>query len=192
MSEIVNIVAVTRVILKNTQQSLPDLLNLDKHKLRNKRSYLSEFKTKREMNQFSGFFLKLKSATLTIFKTGRIVINGIKEWTKIVAINDEFTHHLCINLPPEIEFELELPRIVNITGCRHTRKNIDLIAVVKNDSNAKYEPEIFPNLQYRFNNSSARGIISKKGSIIVTGIKRIDEIKTHLDELENKCKNENQ
>ena len=105
MSEIVNIVAVSKVELHGTELSLPKLLGLTKHKLKEKRPYLTKFKTKRSMNEFSGFFVRLKKATLTIFASGKIILNGLKSWMDLVLINDEFTLYLSKRLPDGIDFD---------------------------------------------------------------------------------------
>ena len=185
MSSVVNIVAVSSVTLKNTKISLPELLKLDRHSPRTKRPYLAKYKTGRSRNKFSGFFIELTSATPTIFKSGKIIINGIKRTDHLVKIYDEMCQHLRENLPSDIDFDVHLPRVVNITGCRRTGKQIDLNKLAENDACASYEPEIFPNVQYSVQDGlNVKGIISKSGCIVITGVTAVAELDRYLDKLQ--------
>ena len=76
---------------------------------------------------------------------------------------------------------------MNITGCRSLQKRIDLKKFCEKDICASYEQEIFPNLQYTFaDNQKVKGIVSKSGRIIITGVKSYQQLLTYLNELENK------
>jgi len=184
MSEIVNIVAVSKVLLQGTDLSLPQLLGLSEHRLREKRPYLRKLKTGRSLNQFSGYFIRLKSGTITVFKTGKVIINGLKEWMDLVRINDQFTLYLMKNLPDGVDFEFEIPRVVNITGCRNLQREVQLEQICERDACASYEPEIFPNLQYTFSdNKKVKGIVSRRGKIIVTGVKTYIQLRFYLKKL---------
>ncbi|XP_074596457.1 TBP-related factor-like [Brevipalpus obovatus] len=182
MSEIVNIVAVSCITLSNVNASLPDLLQLDKHKMRQKRKYLNKTTTGRSGNQFSGYFLRMKNCTLTIFKTGKIILNGVKGEGELIKAFDELSTLIHRTLPDGGDFEMLLPRIVNITGCRAVMKAVDLKKLQNKDSRASYEPEIFPNLQFIFDkDKKARGIVSKSGKIIVTGVTSASELELYLN-----------
>ncbi|XP_074596431.1 TATA-box-binding protein 2-like [Brevipalpus obovatus] len=187
MSDVVNIVAISRVTLSGSHDSLPQLLGLSRHRLRVKRPYIPKLKTKRSMNQFSGYFMRLENGTVTVFESGKVVSNGLKHWSDMVTVNDQFASYLMVHLPQDVDFDLELPKIVNATGCRNLEKRIDLRKFSNSDPQASYEPEIFPNLQYTFiDGERVRGIVSKNGKIIVTGVKDSNKMNLFLDKLQEK------
>ncbi|XP_074596509.1 TATA-box-binding protein-like [Brevipalpus obovatus] len=189
MLKVVNIVSVSKVMVSPSFLSLPALLSLDKHKLRDKRPYLANLKTGRSMNQFSGSFLKLKAGTVTVFISGKVIFNGMKSSTDLTRLNDEFAAYLSKNLPCHVDFELDLPRIVNMTGCVDIGIPVDLHDFCKRDRRASYEPEIFPNLQYTFDSDKKiRGIVSKNGKIIITGATKQEELNFYARKLEREIK----
>ena len=112
--------------------------------------------------------MTLSSAKLTIYRTGKYIITGIKSfdlieglWKEIVAI-----------LAPLLDASLfEAPSVKNIVAYEELGRSLNLMKIIAalRDEDAEYEPEVFPGLIWRSKDGSAN--IFMNGKVMLLGCK---------------------
>lgn len=110
--------------------------------------------------RFPGGCVRLASGTFLIFASGKVVINGVK------------------NFPDVTEFEnltkikLSEPKLSHVSGYMKVQP-MSLPNIIANVRGAVYEPEIHPGLFFKINNISI--IVYHTGSIIYCGCRTLEE-----------------
>jgi transcription initiation factor TFIID TATA-box-binding protein len=64
--------------------------------------------------------------------------------------------------------------------------NLNKVVITLNLENIEYEPEQFPGLVYRIDDPKIVALLFSSGKIILTGGKRIEDVKRGLDFLEKR------
>jgi len=110
-------------------------------------------------SRFSGGILKLKDATYLIFKSGKVIINGLRPRRKEFSLLTQMT--------------LRRPKLSHCSGKMRFDKAINLEKLCKQLNGAKYDPGLRPGLSYKMKNISL--IIHSTGKCIFRGCKTIIE-----------------
>jgi transcription initiation factor TFIID TATA-box-binding protein len=112
--------------------------------------------------------MKYPKSTILLFKTGKIVINGVKKEIdlEIAAINFA-TIIQGYGYQPNITDI----KIRNITASCNLHFLVDMTKLYSKLSHCRFEPEIFPGLIYNLQNPKITFIIFQSGKVIITGAK---------------------
>jgi transcription initiation factor TFIID TATA-box-binding protein len=144
---------------------------------------LSQFKDIEKKDNFPGLIVKISipRATILVFKSGKLVITGVKSIKNFPVVLNKILRRLhSININIEGNPEIKIQNIV-FRGDFYCNINLDLASIHLN--RAIYEPEVFPGLIYRVQNSSICFLIFSSGKFICTGGKKEEEIKEEVRKL---------
>ena len=145
----------------------------------------SDIQTKRG---FPGLLVRLKKpkATVLIFKSGKLVLTGVKQKSNLPIIIDKITSQLSsVGIPLYEKFDYKIQNIV-IKGDYRKELNLDLIAL--HLDRAVYEPEIFPGVIYRVQSPKMSFLFFTSGKFIVTGVKSESDIVPTVKKVSRKIK----
>lgn len=124
--------------------------------------------TKYNPKRFPGGIYKNFGATLLLFKTGKIVVVGVRDFGHLNSILPEIGEKFGQVLKTDVK---------NIVGSYDFQHRIDLGQIL-NDFSCKhvviYEPELFAGLRFYHNN--ALTTIFHTGKIYITGAKTVDHL----------------
>ena len=126
-------------------------------------------------NHFPGLFLRINApkSVLIIFRTGKIILTGIKLFQDIDYILEylisQFHREKIVQVDlTKDNFDVEVVNIV-ITADLNNKIDIDLASLSL--KNAIYDPEVFPGLIYRHNDQiKGTFLIFSTGKLVFTGI----------------------
>lgn len=151
--------------------------NLDRKLSREK--IKKHFPTIKYVPKFSGGILKYPDGCMLIFDTGRINVTGVSN----VAIAMWLVDRFCRLYPEDIKQEKH--EIVNITA--HSRLVSDFdYTKLQQHPRFTYEPELFPGMHVRVDQSKVIFIIFRtSGKITITGVKKLESIDGYFHELEH-------
>jgi len=130
-------------------------------------------------------YLDLKTAAI-ILSSGKIICTGAKNMedaektiTKTIAKLNK------AGLSLEEDFVI---KIENIVASINLYKDLHLSSIANGLmlQNVTYEPEEFPGLIYRINDSCVEVLLFGSGKIVCTGAKSIDEATNAIDKMEEK------
>ena len=141
------------------------------------------FKDIEKKDNFPGLIVKINipKATILLFKSGKLVITGVKSTKNFPVVLSKILRRLhSVNINIEGNPEIKIENIV-FRGDFFCNINLDLASIHLN--RAVYEPEVFPGLIYRVQNSSICFLIFSSGKIICTGGKKEEEIKEEVRKL---------
>jgi transcription initiation factor TFIID TATA-box-binding protein len=136
-------------------------------------------------NHFPGLFLRIKApkSVLIIFRTGKIVLTGIKLFKDIDCILE----YLILQFNQEKILQVDLIKdnfdvtIVNIVITADLNRKVDLDLASLSLNNAIYEPEVFPGLIYKHNEIiKSTFLIFSTGKLVFTGISQESLIEPSL------------
>ncbi len=121
-----------------------------------------------------------------IFSSGKVVLTGIRnqqaldEGLKII-MNSLRSAGVSTHKEPKVA-------TTNMVCSYDSGKSINLnkVVVTLNVENIEYEPEQFPGLVYRIKEPKIVALIFSSGKIILTGGKKMEDIRKGLDFLEQK------
>lgn len=118
--------------------------------------------------RFPGFVFRLQhpKATMLLFKTGKVIVTGIKEKINATKAIDIFSKRFNINQ----QIYLDVQNLVISVDFNY---NIELEEVGNKIPRAIYEPEQFPGIIYRNTNPKAVFLIFTSGKSICVGTKDI-------------------
>jgi len=138
--------------------------------------------------EFPGLVLHFndpKTAAL-IFSSGEIICTGAKnideiENSMIKTIDKIEESGISVIDEPDVEIE-------NIVASLDLKKDLNLANIVMNPllENVEYEPEKFPGLVHRIDDSSVTLLIFGSGKIVCTGAKKLGVASDAIDTIENK------
>lgn len=125
--------------------------------------------------RFSGGILKLDGGCLLIFNSGKINVTGVKSYEAAFNLIDKF----C-DIYPDNLYKTEA-KVVNIVA--HSRLITNFIySRLDSFPYCSYEPELFPGVHVKVDNSNVIFIIFKRtGRVTVTGIRDIIELNKYFD-----------
>lgn len=118
--------------------------------------------------RFPGFVFRLQhpKATMLLFKTGKVIVTGIKEKINATKAIDIFSKRFHIDQ----QIYLDVQNLVISVDFNY---NIELEEVGNKIPRAIYEPEQFPGIIYRNTNPKAVFLIFTSGKSICVGTKDI-------------------
>ena len=145
-------------------------------------------------NRFPGLFLRINApkSVLIIFRSGKIIITGIKLFEDIDSILEilitQFNQKkLLNNTLIKKNFKVKVVNIV-ITADLNNKIDLDLASLIL--ENAIYEPEVFPGLMYKHNDPvKSTFLIFSTGKLVFTGIDRKEVIEPCLISIGRLLKN---
>ena len=131
---------------------------------------------------FSGGILKYPDGCLLVFNSNKLNITGIQSITTATTLVNRF----LLIYPQEIQY-LSL-KIVNITAYGKLNDDFDYIKLRKYLSHS-YEPELFPGIHIKVDDSEVIFIVFHTGRIILTGVKDYQSITNYFNLFEKYYKN---
>lgn len=145
--------------------------------------------TQYEKSRFPGLFIRFHNpkCVVIIFRSGKLILTGIKLFTDIDLIIERLVLQLNGILPKEIAKESMKTEVVNIVTTANLYKEIDLNKALIKLENAVFDPEVFPGLIFKsLNPVKSSFLIFSNGKIVLTGIreeKMIEPVLIHLGRL---------
>lgn len=144
--------------------------------------------SKYDPEEFPGLALHFndpKTATL-VFSSGEIICTGAKnideiEDSMIKTIDKIEEAGISVMDDPEVEIQ-------NIVASLDLKKELNLVNIVKNPllENVEYDPEKFPGLVYRMDDSSVTLLIFGSGKIVCTGAEKLEDASDAINTIEDK------
>lgn len=134
------------------------------------------YNTEQSRSKFRHLIIKLKhpNATILLYRNGKFILTGIKDYKEIDKAVDKFYEKLLNN---GVFFIARSWDLVNITVTGTEQMFISLFQFKKNNpKSVDYEPEIFPACVYTFPGTKTKALIFKSGKYIITGIKNFNDI----------------
>jgi len=139
--------------------------------------------TEYNKERFPGLFFRITDpkCVVIIFRTGKMILTGIKAFTHIKKIVDFIVKELNKTLKANIKRDMVNSEVVNIvaTASFENQINLDLSAITLN--NVIFEPEVFPGLIYKcVNPVKCVFLIFNSGNVVLTGIREEKAIEPAL------------
>ena len=129
---------------------------------------------------YHGGYLKLSNGlTVTIYRTGKYIIPGIKMLEDIEPSFDEMVQYLS-NLIDVSKAEKPKIRNLVVSGKLEEKPSLEELAVKL--SNVEYDPEQFPGLILKFNRSPTV-LLFNSGRFVIVGAKNMGEIEKTIRKL---------
>uniref|UniRef100_T1K793 TATA-box-binding protein n=1 Tax=Tetranychus urticae TaxID=32264 RepID=T1K793_TETUR len=135
------------------------------------------FKFIKYPKSFSGGILKYCEGCLLIFDSGKINVTGVQNIVTSMLLVDRF----CSKYPSNISYSTF--KIVNITVCAKIIGDFDYEALLRHPGSS-YEPELFPGIHLKLDESKVIFIIFRSGKVIITGLKELSSIWHYCDEFD--------
>ena len=150
--------------------------------------------TEYNKERFPGLFLRITDpkCVVIIFRTGKMILTGIKAFTHIKKIVDFIVTELNKTLKANIKRDMVNSEVVNIVATANfdNQINLDLSAITLN--NVIFEPEVFPGLIYKcVNPVKCVFLIFNSGNVVLTGIREEKAIEPALINLGRMIRKEN-
>lgn len=129
---------------------------------------------------YPGAYIKLTSAKVTLYGSGKYIIVGIKSNELIKPLFDEFISILSNFIDISL---VDKPKIRNMVVVDDLGKNLNLnrIILVLEPEKVSYEPEQFPGLIYK--NFGASFLLFQNGKVVITGLKSFLDAENAMNEL---------
>ncbi|XP_053210239.1 uncharacterized protein LOC128394029 [Panonychus citri] len=122
--------------------------------------------------KFNADIYKSGKNRLLVFGSGKVIATGFK--------TEQDTREFITKTFKEVQFL----KIVNITASKKLKTVISAKSIFESDLNVIYEPELFPALNWK--DEGVSFIYYPKGSLILTGIKSLDQLKKAYRSFENR------
>ena len=144
-------------------------------------------------NNFAVMRIKNPKATANIFESGKITLNGTKNEDDLNSVSEKILNILQHNDIGK-DFSKEL-KIVNISATCNFGIKIDLKKLSqflfqefnknpnKIEYTVNYEPETFPGLSFRSENSKLTVVFFASGKVNIVGAKNREDISEALDKV---------
>src|SRR3989339_1296874 len=132
---------------------------------------------------FPGLVLRVKEpkSAVLVFSSGNLVCTGTKSLTQVRKVIDEVIKQLKkVNVKITITPKITVQNIV-ASGTINLQLNLNYLALEM--ENTEYEPEQFPGLVYKLEESNATFLLFSNGKIVCTGTKSEKEVHAALDQL---------
>ncbi len=150
--------------------------------------------TEYNKERFPGLFFRISDpkCVVIIFRTGKMILTGLKAFIHINKIVDFIVKELNKTLKANIKRDLVNSEVVNIVATANfdNKINLDLSAITLN--NVIFEPEVFPGLIYKcVNPVKCVFLIFNSGNVVLTGIREEKAIEPALINLGRMIRKEN-
>jgi transcription initiation factor TFIID TATA-box-binding protein len=134
------------------------------------------------------YHMKVPKIALLLFSSGKIVMTGISN-------KDEF-HEGLATIVRQLQQHgiqtLESPDVViSNMVCSYDSGNfinLNKVVLTLSHERVEYEPEQFPGLVYRIDDPKVVALLFSSGKFILTGAKKIEDVKLAIDYLEERLK----
>jgi transcription initiation factor TFIID TATA-box-binding protein len=135
--------------------------------------------TEYDKKRFPGLFFRMTNpkCVIIIFRTGKMILTGIKSFKHIKLILNLLIKELNEKININIDNDLVESEVVNIviTANFFEQINLDLATLTLN--NAIFEPEVFPGLIYKsLDPIKCVFLIFNSGNVVLTGIRKKENI----------------
>ena len=122
---------------------------------------------------YHGGYIQLSSVKVTVYRTGKYILTGIKSLDSLSSLWEELVSILFIHLDVSLFEPPEIKNIVAQTDLGFLLKLGKLIVHLK-DENAEYEPEFFSGLIWKTKFGTAN--ISQNGKIMLLGCRSVEQL----------------
>jgi len=132
---------------------------------------------------FPGLVLRIKEpkSAVLVFSSGNLVCTGTKSLTQVRKVIDEVIKQLKkVNVKITITPKITVQNIV-ASGTINLQLNLNYLALEM--ENTEYEPEQFPGLVYKLEESNATFLLFSNGKLVCTGTKTEKEVHDATDKL---------
>lgn len=124
-------------------------------------------------SKYPGGYIVLRSAKMTVYRTGKYIITGIRSLDLLEGLWNE----AVVLLSPLLDAALfEMPAVKNIVAYEELGCSLHLTKVIAalHDEDAEYEPEVFPGLIWRTKAGTAN--IFMNGKVMLLGCRSEAEL----------------
>ena len=169
---------VQNIVVKSTLniKSDIDLIKIVKH-VKN---------TEYNKERFPGLFLRITDpkCVVIIFRTGKMILTGIKAFINIEKIVDFIVKELNKTVKANIKRDMVKSEVVNIVATANFDNKIDLDLSAITLNNVIFEPEVFPGLIFKcVQPVKCVFLIFNSGNVVLTGIREEKGIEPALIDL---------
>lgn len=122
--------------------------------------------------KYHGGYLKLDSGKVTLYKSGKYILTGIKSIEQV----SKHWQNVILILSPYLDTSLfDAPKIQNIVLMDTLNIHLSLSKIISGlkDENAEYEPEVFPGLIWRTKYGSIN--LFQSGKYMMLGCKSLED-----------------
>ncbi|MBS3084443.1 TATA-box-binding protein [Candidatus Pacearchaeota archaeon] len=138
---------------------------------------------------FPGLVLRIKEpkSAVLVFSSGNLVCTGTKSLTQVRKVIDEVIKQLKkVNVKITITPKITVQNIV-ASGTINLQLNLNYLALEM--ENTEYEPEQFPGLVYKLEESNATFLLFSNGKLVCTGTKNKQQLEDSMNRLLKNVKN---
>ncbi len=138
---------------------------------------------------FPGLVLRIKEpkSAVLVFSSGNLVCTGTKSLTQVRKVIDEVIKQLKkVNVKITITPKITVQNIV-ASGTINLQLNLNYLALEM--ENTEYEPEQFPGLVYKLEDSNATFLLFSNGKLVCTGTKNKQQLEDSMTQLLKNIKN---
>jgi len=132
---------------------------------------------------FPGLVLRIKEpkSAVLVFSSGNLVCTGTKSLSQVRKVIDEVIKQLKkVNVKITIKPKITVQNIV-ASGTINLQLNLNYLALEM--ENTEYEPEQFPGLVYKLEDSNATFLLFSNGKLVCTGTKNKQQLENSMVQL---------
>ncbi len=132
---------------------------------------------------FPGLVLRIKEpkSAVLVFSSGNLVCTGTKSLSQVRKVIDEVIKQLKkVNVKITIVPKITVQNIV-ASGTINLQLNLNYLALEM--ENTEYEPEQFPGLVYKLEDSNATFLLFSNGKLVCTGTKNKQQLEDSMTQL---------
>ena len=132
---------------------------------------------------FPGLVLRIKEpkSAVLVFSSGNLVCTGTKSLSQVRKVIDEVIKQLKkVNVKITITPKITVQNIV-ASGTINLQLNLNYLALEM--ENTEYEPEQFPGLVYKLEDSNATFLLFSNGKLVCTGTKNKQQLEDSMKSL---------
>jgi len=132
---------------------------------------------------FPGLVLRIKEpkSAVLVFSSGNLVCTGTKSLPQVRKVIDEVIKQLKkVNVKITIKPKITVQNIV-ASGTINLQLSLNYLALEM--ENTEYEPEQFPGLVYKLEDSNATFLLFSNGKLVCTGTKNKEQLEDSMTQL---------
>jgi len=132
---------------------------------------------------FPGLVLRIKEpkSAVLVFSSGNLVCTGTKSLPQVRKVINEVIKQLKkVNVKVTIKPKITVQNIV-ASGTINLQLNLNYLALEM--ENTEYEPEQFPGLVYKLEDSNATFLLFSNGKLVCTGTKNKEQLENSMTQL---------
>lgn len=139
-------------------------------------------------DKYPGMYLRFEedAPLITVYRTGKFIITGADSEDESYSVREQFLNIFCdMDVIEEPEDEWFAVQNYVCTGELRQDINLNTLAIELGLEKTEYEPEQFPGLIYRPENTEGIILLFASGRTVITGCKSVDnaeEIFSHVAE----------